>query len=345
MPDRLRVVIGTAQNPENVELLRRLEPRLDVVFEPSLLGEASVNWMTRHTRSADDESRFQELVDTAEALFGVPDHSGRSLARTVAANPGLRWVHTIPAGGGQQVKSAQLPQEALDRIVFTTSAGVHAGPLAEFAVFGVLAGAKRLGYLRTAQIRHHWAERVAMNQLVDMTVAVVGLGHIGMATASKLSALGCRVVGIHRHEVDAPGVSQIFPVERFAEVAGEVDAIVLALPGTEQTEKMLSREVLAGVRRGATVVNVGRGTTVDEPALVEAVEDGRVGFAALDVTYSEPLAADSPLWDLPNVLISPHTAAISDHEPRLITELFARNATAYLDGRPLENVVNTVEFY
>jgi phosphoglycerate dehydrogenase-like enzyme len=187
--------------------------------------------------------------------------------------------------------------------------------------------------------------RVPMGLAPDMSVAVVGLGGIGKVVASKLSGLGYRVVGVHRHEVDAPGVAQIYPVEQFAAVAATVDAIVLALPGTVQTERMLSREVLAAIKPGATVVNVGRGTTVDEPALIEALADGRVGFAALDVTYVEPLASDSLLWDLPNVLISPHTAAISTHEARLITELFARNATALLDGEPLTNVVNTVEFY
>jgi phosphoglycerate dehydrogenase-like enzyme len=124
-----------------------------------------------------------------------------------------------------------------------------------------------------------------------------------------------------------------------------VDAIVLALPGTAQTDRMLSREVLAAIKPGATVVNVGRGTTVDEAALADALSDGRVGLAVLDVTYVEPLPSTSPLWDLPNVLLSPHTAAISAHEPRLIAELFVANATALLDGMPLKNVVNTVEFY
>jgi phosphoglycerate dehydrogenase-like enzyme len=345
MPDRLRVVVATAQTPENIELLRAREPRLDVVYEPGLLGPASDNWMVRHERTPEDQVRFEALIDTAEVLFGVPDHSGKALGRTVAANPALRWVHTIPAGGGQQVKAANLDSDALARIVFTTSAGVHAEPLAEFAVFGVMAGAKLLPYLRTAQIRHEWAPRKPMGLAPDMTVAVVGLGSIGRLTASKLAELGYRVVGVHHRPVEVPGVAQVYLTDKLAEVAATVDAIVLALPGTAQTEGMLSREVLAAIKPGASVVNVGRGSTVDEPALIEALSEDRVGFAALDVTAVEPLPHDSPLWDLPNVLISPHTAAISVHEPRLITELFARNATAFLDGTPLANVVNTVEFY
>jgi phosphoglycerate dehydrogenase-like enzyme len=179
----------------------------------------------------------------------------------------------------------------------------------------------------------------------DLTVAIVGLGSIGRATAAKLAALGYRVVGVHRRAVEVPGVSEVFGVDRLAEVAAFADALVLALPGTEQTDRMLSREVLAGAKPGITIVNVGRGTTVDEPALIDALADGRVGLAVLDVMYREPLPPDSPLWSLPNVVIAPHTAAISPHEPRLITELFADNARRLLDGEELRNRVDTVEFY
>ncbi|MEQ1737998.1 MAG: D-2-hydroxyacid dehydrogenase [Rhodoglobus sp.] len=345
MTDALRVVVANPLSDENLALLRRLEPRLDVVHDPALTGPASDDWMAWFDRPADLQQAYEEYVDSADVLYGVPDHSGRALARTVAANPGLRWVHTIPAGGGQQVRAAHLDREALDRILFTTSAGVHAEPLSEFAVFGVLAGAKLLPWLLEAQRRHEWAPRRVMPIASDLTVAIVGLGAVGRVTAAKLAGLGYTVVGVHRHAVEGPGVSRVYGVDRLSEVAGLADAIVLALPGTAQTEKMLNRDVLAAVRPGITIVNIGRGTTVDEPALIEALADGRVGLAVLDVTYTEPLAADSPLWDLSNVLIAPHTAAISPHEARKITELFAENARRLLDGEELLNRVDTVEFY
>jgi phosphoglycerate dehydrogenase-like enzyme len=344
MTDRLRVVIATPLSPELAAYIADAEPRLELVYEPELLG-SDHDWLVRHDRDAETQGRFEALLDTAEALYGVPDHSGKALARTVAANPGLRWVHTIPAGGGQQVRAAHLDQAALDRILFTTSAGVHAVPLAEFAVFGVLAGAKRLPWLEGMRRDKQWGPREPLGALREQTVLVVGLGQIGKLTAQLLSRIGMRVVGVHRREVDAPGVSGIVPVERFAEAAASADAIVLALPGTDQTRELLSREVLAAVKPGITVVNVGRGTTVDEPALIEALQDGRVGLAVLDVTFVEPLPEDSPLWTLPNVILTPHTAAISPHEPRLIAELFVDNARRLLDGQPLRNVVNTREFY
>lgn len=345
MTESLRVVIATPLAEEYVRMLREREPRLQVVHEPRLMAPPEAGWLVRPERSPQQQAEYEAYVDSAEALYGVPDHSGKALARTVAANPRLRWVHTIPAGGGQQVKAAHLPQEDLERIVFTTSGGVHAHPLSEFAVFGVLAGAKLLPYLQEAQRRHEWAPRRVMRIARDMTVAVVGLGGIGRVTAEKLAGLGYRVVGVHRREVEAPGVARIHPVEDLARVLAEVDAVVLALPATEQTHRLLGREALEHAKPGLIVVNVGRGTTVDEEALIEALQDGRVGFAALDVTYVEPLPAESPLWDLPNVLISPHTAAISEHEPRLIAELFAENARRLLDGEPLLNRVNTREFY
>ncbi|MBN9606336.1 MAG: D-2-hydroxyacid dehydrogenase [Actinomycetales bacterium] len=346
----LRVVIATPLSAENVALLREREPRLEVVYEPELLSPADTDWQKPHAswlaheRSAEDQRRYEAMVDSAEALFGVPDHAGAALARTVAANPGLRWVHTIPAGGGQQVRAAGLDRAALERIVFTTSAGVHAEPLAEFAVFGVLAGAKQLPWMLENQRAHTWPPRRVLGLARDTTVAVVGLGGIGRATASRLAALGFRVIGVHRRPVEAEGVAEVRLVSELATVAAEVDALVLCLPDTEATRGLLSAEVLAAVR-DLTVVNVGRGTAIDEDALRAALVDGRVGFAALDVVAQEPLPAESPLWDLPNLLISPHTAAISDHEPRLITELFADNARRLLDGEPLRNRVDTVEFY
>lgn len=342
---RLRVAIATPLAEDLVAMMARTEPRLDIDHRPRLMAPATADWMTRATRTESEQTEYDAYVDGAEALFGVPDQSGRALARTVAANPRLRWVHTIPAGGGAQLRSAGLSAEQLERIVVTTSAGVHAQPLAEFALFGVLAGIKQLPRLRAAQARHEWAERRPMGLLGETTVAVVGLGGIGRRTAELLAGLGVTVVGVHRHPVETPGVSIVEPVERLGEVLSRVDAVVLALPATDATERMLGGDALRSARPGLAVINVGRGSTIDEHELVRALADGRVGSATLDVTAVEPLPPDSPLWDDPRVVISPHTAAISEHEPRLIAELFVENARRLLDDEPLVNVVNTVEFY
>ncbi len=350
----LRVVVAAPLSTENAERLRAAGPGIELVYEPDLLPPmrhpADFDGDPSFRRSAEQQARFDALVDSAEALYGVPDVDPAALARTVAANPRLRWVHTMAAGGGGQVKAAGLSQEQLGRVVFTTSAGVHGDPLAEWAVFGILAGAKNLDRLLTQQRSHTWSGRWEMAQLSQMTVLVLGLGGIGSRVAAKVSALGARVVGTSRHGLvagvgAAVDVDEVITPDRVSGVLGRVDALVSTLPGTDKTEGLLDSSMFAAARPGLIVVNVGRGTVIDEPALIAALRTGQVGYAALDVFASEPLPADSALWDLPNVLVSPHTAALNVEEDRRIVDLFADNAGRLLAGRELRNRVETTEFY
>jgi len=176
-------------------------------------------------------------------------------------------------------------------------------------------------------------------------VLVVGLGGIGREVAAKLSGLGATIIGTSRHGRPVEHVDQLIRVDDIVATIPQVDAIVLTLPGTAATEKLIGADVFAAVKPGTILVNVGRGTVVDEEPLVPALRDGRIGFAALDVFATEPLSEDSPLWDEPNVLVSPHTAALNAAEDRLIAELFAANATRFLDGQELINRMDPVDFY
>jgi len=344
---RLRVVASTPISEELIEHIVQREPRIDFIRDQTLLapqrfaGDHSGDPSFQRT----DQQAFEKLVDSAQALYGVPDEQSAALRRTVRNNPGLLWVHTMAAGGGSQVKEADLTEAELDRIVFTTSAGVHAEPLAEYALFGLLAGAKTLPRLLRQQREARWTDRWEMGLLSQERVLLVGLGGIGRAVAAKLAALGVTVLGTSRSGQSVAGVDEIVHPDNLVEAARGVDGIVVSLPGTAATEGLVNAEVLRAPRPGFTLVSVGRGTVIDEPALIDALRDGQVGFAALDVFASEPLAPDSPLWTHPSVLISPHTAALNSAEDRLIAELFADNATRFLDGRPMRNRVDTVEFY
>jgi phosphoglycerate dehydrogenase-like enzyme len=347
--DQLRVAVVTPLDDELCSLVQQWEPRLEMVCDQSLLPP--VRYPADHhgdpafTRTPEQEQRFAEIIAGADALYGIPGEDPAALGRAVESNAGLRWVHTMAAGGGALVKAAGLSAEQLERVTFTTSAGVHAGPLAEYALFGLLAGAKNLPRLQADAARHEWPHRWLMGQLREQTVLVVGLGGIGSEVARVLAALGTRVIGTSRRGEPVDGVAELVHPSGLASVVGRVDGIVVTLPGTAATRRLVSAEVLAAVRPGTTLVNVGRGTVIDEDALVEALRDGRIGFAALDVFAAEPLDPASPLWDLPNVVISPHNATLTPAEGRRIAELFAENATRLLDGKPMRNVVNTVEFY
>ncbi|WP_375389012.1 D-2-hydroxyacid dehydrogenase [uncultured Amnibacterium sp.] len=347
---RLRAVAATPLPEHLADRIRAAEPRLDLVVPQDLLppqqhpgdhgGDPSFE------RSPADERRFQDLVDSAQVLYGIPGEQPTQLARTLRANPALEWVQLMPAGGGAQVRGARLTDEELGRVRFTTTAGVHAVPLAEWCVFGLLAGFKTLPRLQEAQRAHDWAQdRWMMRRLEGSRVLVVGLGSIGRLVAERLAGQGVHVSGTSRRAVEVDGVEEVVHPRDLAARVREYDGVVVTLPGTDETRHLVSAEVLAAVKPGLVVANVGRGTVIDQEALIERLRDGTVGFAALDVTDPEPLPADSPLWDLPNVLLSPHTAALSDREDDLIADLFARNATRFLDGEPLINPVNTREFY
>ncbi|MFD1719937.1 D-2-hydroxyacid dehydrogenase [Amnibacterium endophyticum] len=347
---RLRAVVATPLPDALVQRIRDAEPRLDLVVEQDLLppmrlpGDHGGDPAFR--RSEADERRYRELVDSAEVLYGMPDERSDQLARTIRANPRLAWVQLMAAGGGAQVRKAELTGEELARIRFTTTAGVHAVPLAEWCEFGLLAGFKSLPRLQQQQRDRSWPEtRWLMRRLEGSRVLIVGLGAIGRELAKRLAERGVHVAGTSRHAGHVDHVHEVIHPRDLAAEVGGYHGVVVTLPGTDETRHLVSAEVIAAMRDDAVVVNVGRGTVIDQDALIERLAAGRLGFAALDVTDPEPLPADSPLWGLPNVLISPHTAALSDAEDELIAELFARNATRWLDGEPLINVVNTHEFY
>ncbi|MGN6761634.1 MAG: D-2-hydroxyacid dehydrogenase [Leifsonia sp.] len=349
MSSRLRVAVAAPLTDALHALIETAEPRVELMRDASLVApkrwDADFSGDPGFRRTPEQQSRFEALLDTADALYGIPDVDPDALSRTIKANPGLRWVHTMAAGGGGQVRAAGLSPAELERVAFTTSAGVHGGPLAEFAVFGILAGAKDLPRLIAQQRARTWSGRWAMGQVADQTILVLGLGGIGGVVARRLSDLGATVLGVSRRNVEIDGVDRIVHPDDIVAEAPKLDAVVSTLPGTDATHHLLGGEFFAALSGGTTIVNVGRGNVIDEAALVEALDAGRAGFAALDVFEVEPLPDTSPLWSRADVLISPHTAALDAGEERRIAELFADNAGRLLDGRPLRNRVDTVEFY
>ncbi|HJW62130.1 MAG TPA: D-2-hydroxyacid dehydrogenase [Actinomycetes bacterium] len=347
----VQVLIASPLEAELAARIQAADPRAEVLFEPDLLPPARYPADHRgdpaFRRDADGEARWRALLDRAEVLFGVPGDSADDLAEVVTGLPRLRWVHATSAGAGEQVRRAGLPAEALERVAITTSSGVHAVPLAEFAIFGLLAMAKDLPRLIEDQRARDWPEvRQPFRELSGQTLFLVGLGEIGREVARLGKALGMRTVGFRRTEGPPPEwVDEVHGPQRLAELAGRADAMVVSLPLTDQTAGLIDRATIERLPAGCIFVNVGRGAVVDEPALVDALRDRRIAGAVLDVFATEPLPADSPLWTLPNVLVTPHAAALSARENERITELFVDNLRRYLDGQPLRNVVEPGVFY
>jgi phosphoglycerate dehydrogenase-like enzyme len=346
-----QVLIASPLEGELAERVKAADPRAEVLFEPDLLPPARYPADHRgdpgFRRDAGAEARWRALLDRAEVLFGVPGDSADDLAEVVATLPRLRWVHATSAGAGEQVREAGLPAEALERVTITTSSGVHAVPLAEYAILGLLAIAKELPRFVEDQRARAWPEiRRPLRELDGQTLLLVGLGDIGRETARLGKAFGMRTVGFRRTEGPPPDhVDEVHGPQRLPELAHRADGMVVSLPLTDQTAGLIDRATIERLPASCIFVNIGRGGVVDEPALVDALRERRIAGAVLDVFAAEPLPDSSPLWTLPNVLVTPHAAALSARENERIVELFVDNLRRYLDGRPLRNVVEPGLFY
>jgi len=324
------------------ERVAAADPRLRVHHDPTLLPPA--RWPADHAgdpawrRDPAREGEWQALLARAEALYGVPDESPDGFRAILAACPRLRFIQATSAGAGQQVRAAGLVGE-LDRVAIATAAGVHAAPLAEFALFGLLAFSRDVLGLERDRASRTWpSHRTPHRELRGQSVLVLGLGGIGREVARLADGFGMHVLGVrHGAGEPVPHVAEQHPTSALGDLLPRVDAVVVTLPLTDETECLLDAGMLERLKPGAVVVNVGRGAVIDEAALVDALRGGRVGGAALDVFATEPLPPDSPLWTLPNVLISPHSAAVSPYEDDRIADLFVENLRRLLADEPILN--------
>ena len=337
------VLICSYLEPEHVERIRHVDDRFNVMHEPELLRPpryaADHHGDPSFQRTPDQERRWRGLLAQADILFDF-DPTHRADLPELA--PNARWIQATSAGIGQLVKDNKY-EKRMPNTIFTTASGVHRRPLTEFVVMAMLMHYKGAPRMINAQQRRHW-ERYAGTDLEGRTLAIVGLGRVGAEIARMCRALGLTVIG-----TDVSSAPEI--VDRYYEISQlhamlrQADVLVLMVPHTPQTEKMIGAKELALLPRGAYFINIARGAVVDQPALVEALRSGHLGGAALDVFSEEPLPPSSPLWGMPNVLVSPHSASTSDRENRRITDLFCDNLGRFLKGEPLRNVLNTALMY
>lgn len=294
----------------------------------------------RWRRTPEQEAEWRDLLGGAHALLGLPGDSGQGLREALDAGAPVRWAQATAAGAGEQLAGSGLDAGALGEVVVTSAAGLHAEPLAEFAMAGILHVAKDVERLQAQQARREWPTRWPMRPLAGSRLLVVGLGGIGRALAVRAAAFGMHVTGVARRPGPVDGVERTGTLEELPALVREADVVVVTLPGTESTRGLFDADLLAAMRSDATLVNVGRGSVVDGDALAAALGRGHLAGAVLDVTDPEPLPADHPLWEAPRLLVSPHTAALSTAEDDRIVALFAENLRRALDGRPLRNVVD-----
>ncbi len=248
----------------------------------------------------------------------------------------LRWVHISSAG----VERALFPEMVAHPAVMTNARGVAAVSIAEHAFALILALTRGLPAAVRNQQERHWAP-ASLTEICGQTLGIVGLGRVGREVAQRAAAFGLRVMAVDVIPIDPPeGVEAVWPPDRLGDLCAEADILVNCSPLTPQTERMIGREQIARLRPTALFVNVSRGRVVDQEALVEALREGRLAGAGLDVTDPEPLQPESPLWEMPHVILTAHCATTSQHFWRRMHELFCENLRRCVAGQPLLNVVD-----
>ena len=346
MLEKVKIFITFHLKPELVENIRNVDQRYEIVYEPELFGEPRYE-NDQHggpiERTPVQEARFLELLGQAEILFG---YMSRKYIRDLPKlAPRLKWNQSPSAGIGQMVKRSGLTESD---IVFTTSSGMHATPLAEFCLMSMLIFVKDYFHIAEEKQRHHW-QRTSATELRTKTLAVVGLGRVGREVARLGGCLGMRVLGTKRHTLGidpaSVNVEELFPWTDIHPMLSQADFVVLICPHTEETQGLIGEAELAAMKKGSVLINIARGTIVDEPALIQALQSGHLGGLASDVFWKEPLPPESPFWDMPNVIISPHSASTADTENAKLTEIFTDNMRRYLDGEPLRNVLDKKLLY
>ena len=245
----------------------------------------------------------------------------------------LRWIHALTAG----VEFLLFPETQNSPVLISNSKGIHGIPMAEHVLGMMLSFTRRLPLLQQQQQKHLW-QRPPIDDLQEIngkTMAVVGLGAIGREIARKAKAMDMRVVAAKREMTQEPFVDRLYRPEQLLEMLAEADFVVVALPLTDATNGLFGREQFAAMKPSAYFINVSRGAVVQEEPLLECLKAGRIAGAGLDVFVEEPLPAANPFWDLPNVIITPHLAAISPVYLDRAIKLFADNLSRYIADNPL----------
>ncbi len=338
--DRL-LVVDLAAKSKNWALTSEGEHRL--------LDEAPHGWtvhVVRAVTSSDGDGPPRPSDEVMDAVRDAEVYFGFGIPRPLFLEAKrLRWAHSAAAGVG----SALYPEMMASGVLFTNSAGVHAIPIAEYCIAGILHFLRGLDFAIDQQRRAEWnkqpfvQENAVMREMDTVHALIIGVGGLGGATAERLTALGATCTGVRRRVGlgAPPGFARVVGLDQIDDELPIHDVVVIAAPLTGETNGLLTAERLDLLPPSAIVVNVARGAMLDDVALVERLKTGRLRGAVLDVFRHEPLAPDSPLWQLRQVLLTPHVSPVSPGRfwPRQL-DLFLDNWRRYVNGESLRNVVD-----
>ncbi|MHB8926217.1 MAG: D-2-hydroxyacid dehydrogenase [Bacillota bacterium] len=304
--------------------------------KPSHLGAAQQVAPDAHFVHVETKEEAEANIADAEILVSW----GRLMTpELIAKAHKLAWIHVFSAGVDRLISPAMLASPA----VLTNSRGAHAIPMAEHVMGLILAFERGLPALLQQQKERRW-NPLKLREVYGSTLGLVGYGGIGREVARRARGFGMKIVAVRKHPAAEEGV-EIWALERLDDLFAASDHVVASIPLTDESRHLIGERQFRAMKPTAYFFNLGRGPVVDEEALIAALREKRLAGAGLDVFETEPLPADSPLWDLPNVIVSPHTSASSPRQQERVVAVFAENLGRFLAGQPLINVVDKAAGY
>ncbi len=328
---KVNVVVTSAIGEDCLKLISGFNPYLEVhdisvLFREELKGDIA------------SETQVSAYLSQAEIIFGL-----RLPKNILARSPKLKWIQVMSAG----VEHFLDADMRSSHVKLTNVSGIHATPMAEFVLGLMLMFTKQSITCQKLKIEKKWT-RLTPGVLKVKTIGIVGLGNIGREVARLARAFHMQVIATSRsagQNSRARYVDSLLPAERLPEVLQASDFVVLSVPYTTETEKLIGEKELRMMKPTAYLINIARGGVIDEPALVQALQENWIAGAGLDVFATEPLPGNSLLWDIPNVIYSPHISGVRQDYAAAATNVFIDNLQRYLEKRRLRNVVNKKRGY
>lgn len=288
---------------------------------------------------ADKDGNPLDDASDAEAIFRWRwSWVGPQIDRLLEAAPHVRWIHASMAGIEPLLTPAVMQRD----ITITNGAGTYDEPIAEWVMLAMLSIAKQLPDFIEAKQAHIWRDwsRLTLGELTNKTLLILGAGHIGSEIARRALVFNMHVWGSRRSRKPVENIERMFGDDDWRQALPHADFVVVALPSTPETRGVFGADELAAMKPGAWIINIARGTIINEQAMIQALRNGTLGGAWLDTTSVEPLSAESPLWSLPNVMITPHITWWTEYTNQRVTDLFLENLRRFQNGEPLLNVVD-----
>lgn len=329
--ESINVLVTSAVGDECMQQIASIGPKIKLTSVSSLLRAELAGDLVA-------KEKLDALLAEVEVVYGL-----RFPPNIVTRAPRLKWVQVMSAGVERFLDSDMLGS----KVIMTNVSGIHAAPISEFVLEMMLMFAKQAPFCFQLKQQKQWG-RFVPSLLRSKTVGIVGMGNIGREVARLSKAFGMRVLATRKsaRQVGRARYADIMlPPAQLQRLLTESDFVVLALPLTQETAGLIGEKELRAMKSTAYLINIARGDVVDEEALIRALEENWIAGAGLDVVTTEPLPADSRLWELPNVILSPHVSGGMEDYAMRATELFSENLRRYLGGKRLLNVVDKRKGY